>query len=87
MKKFLILLFIFASINCFSQFSKTHYIPPLSGSNSIAAQEQYLYISTPSLTPVKVKINAIGVGITNVTVSQNNPYVYTIDKRVVTGES
>ena len=78
MKKFLILLFIFASINCFSQFSKTHYIPPLSGSNSIAAQEQYLYISTPSLTPVKVKINAIGVGITNVTVSQNNPYVYTI---------
>ena len=78
MKKFLILLFIFASLNCFSQFSKTHYIPPLSGSNSIAAQEQYLYISTPSLTPVKVKINAIGVGITNVTVSQNNPYVYTI---------
>ena len=78
MKKIFILLFVLSSINCFSQFSKTHYIPPLSDSNSIAAQEQYLYISTPSLTPVKVKINAIGVGITNVTVSQNNPYVYTI---------
>ena len=78
MKKTTLFFFIFISLSCFAQFSKTHYIPPLSGSNSIAAQEQYLYISTPSLTPVKVKINAIGVGITNVTVSQNSPYVYTI---------
>ena len=78
MKKIGLFLFIFLSIGCFAQFSKTHYIPPLSGSNSVAAQEQYLYISTPSLTPVKVKINAIGVGITNATVSQNSPYVYSI---------
>ena len=78
MKKIGLFLFLFLSINCFAQFSKSHYIPPLSGSNSVAAQEQYLYISTPSLTPVKVKINAIGVGITNATVSQNSPYVYTI---------
>ncbi len=78
MKKIVLFLFIFLSIGCFAQFSKTHYIPPLSGSNSVAAQEQYLYISTPSLTPVKVKINAIGVGITNATVSQNSPYVYSI---------
>lgn len=78
MKKIVLLLFIFLSISCFAQFSKTHYIPPLSGSNSLAAQEQYLYISTPSLTPVKVKINAIGVKITNILVSQNTPYVYTV---------
>ena len=78
MKKIALFLFIFISINCFAQFSKTHYIPPLSGSNSVAAQEQYLYISTPSLTPVKVKINAIGIGITNVSVSQNSPYIYSI---------
>ena len=60
-----------------AQFSKTHYIPPLSGSttNGALAQEQYLYISTPSINPVNVKINAIGVGITNVSVSQNSPYV------------
>ena len=77
MKKILILFFVFVSINCLAQFSKTHYIPPLSGSttNSVLAQEQYLYISTPSITPVNVKINAIGVGITNVSVSQNSPYV------------
>ena len=78
MKKIGLLLFILLSINCFAQFSKTHYIPPLSGSSSVPAQEQYLYISTPSLTPVKVKIIAIGVGITNATVSQNSPYVYSI---------
>ena len=78
MKKNVILFFIIISTSCFAQFSKTHYIPPLSGSNSVAAQEQYLYISTPSLTPVKVKINAIGVGITNATVSQNSPYVYSV---------
>lgn len=78
MKKILFLLITLFSISCFAQFSKTHYIPPLSGSNSVPAQEQYLYISTPSLTPVKVKINAIGVGITNVTVSQNSPHVYPI---------
>jgi gliding motility-associated-like protein len=79
MKKTLLIFFIFLSISCFAQFSKTHYIPPLSGSNSVTAQEQYLYISTPSVTPVNVKINAIGVGITNVTVSQNSPKEYYIN--------
>ena len=78
MKKLFLIFFTFLSISCIAQFSKTHYIPPLSGSNLVPAQEQYLYISTPSLTPVKVKINAIGVGITNATVSQNSPYVYSI---------
>ena len=78
MKKIALFILLFISISCLAQFSKTHYIPPLSGSNSIAAQDQYLYISTPSLTPVKVKIDAIGVGVTTVTVSQNNPYVYSI---------
>ncbi len=75
MKKIALFLFVFLSISCFAQFSKTHYIPPLSGSSSVGALEHYLYISTPSETPVKVKINAIGVGFTTVTVSQNNPYV------------
>lgn len=75
MKKIALFLFSFLSISCFAQFSKTHYIPPLSGSSSVPALEHYLYISTPSLTPVKVKINAIGVGFITVTVSQNNPYV------------
>ncbi|TDE07638.1 T9SS type B sorting domain-containing protein [Flavobacterium sandaracinum] len=78
MKKTLLIFFIFLSISCFAQFSKTHYIPPLSGSNSVAAQDQYLYISTPSFIPVKVKINALGVGITEIIVSKNSPVEYNV---------
>lgn len=78
MKKTLLIFFTFLSISCFAQFSKTHYIPPLSGSDQIAAQDQFLYISTPSITPVKVKINAIGVGITEIIVSKNLPVEYSI---------
>jgi gliding motility-associated-like protein len=78
MKKTLLFVFTFLSISCFAQFSKTHYIPPLSGSNSVLAQDQYLYISTPSVTPVKVKINAIGDGITEIIVSKNDPKEYII---------
>ena len=76
MKKTFLILFTLLSLSCFAQLSKTHYIPPLSGSTTsgVLAKEQYLYISTPSITPVNVKINAIGVGITNVSVSQNSPY-------------
>jgi gliding motility-associated-like protein len=81
MKNTLFIFFTFISISCFAQFSKTHYIPPLSSGNSLSVtpQEQYIYISTPSITPVNVKINAIGVGITNVTVSQNDPREYYIN--------
>jgi len=77
MKKIVLFLFVFTSISCFAQFSKTHYIPPVSGSNSVSAQDQFLYISTPSLTDVKVKITAIGIvgGITDVKVSKSSPYV------------
>ncbi len=78
MKKTLLLLTILLSISCFAQFSKTHYIPPLSGSDQVSAQDQYLYLSTPSVTPVKVKINALGVGITTVQVSKNTPYIYNV---------
>lgn len=78
MKKSSLFLFIFISFNCLAQFSKTHYIAPMSGSSIVVAQEQYLYISTPSVTAIKVNINAIGSGTTTVSVSQNSPYVYFI---------
>lgn len=71
----LILLFTF---NCFSQFSKTHYIPPLSGSTSVISEEQYMYISTPNLNPVNFRIIEIGGATILGTVSRNSPYVYTI---------
>jgi gliding motility-associated-like protein len=76
MKKTLYVLFTFISISSFAQFSKTHYIPPLSGSDNQAAQEQFLYISTPSITPVNFKINQLGGAMILGTVSQSNPYIF-----------
>lgn len=60
------------------QFSKTHYIPPLSAANSVAAQEQFLYISTPSEVPVSFVIKRIGATSVSGTVSREIPYVYNI---------
>ena len=78
-KRLLYLLFVLLfSINCFSQFSKTHYIPPLSGSSSLQSEEQYIYISTPNLTPVNFRIIELGGNTILGTVSRNVPYVYNV---------
>lgn len=66
------------SVNCYSQFSKTHYIPPVSGSENVPAEEQYLYISTPSITPVDFTIKQIGGTTISGVVSRDIPYVYNI---------
>jgi gliding motility-associated-like protein len=80
MKKNYLLCLLLLTFSCFAQFSKTHYIPPLSASNSTSssAQEQYLYISTPNVTPVNFKIIALGGSVTYGTVSKNAPYVFNI---------
>ncbi len=59
-----------------AQFSKTHYLPPLSSSQDMPINEKYLYISTPSITPVQFTIKQLGS--TNVigTVSRDNPYIF-----------
>ncbi|SHG95398.1 gliding motility-associated C-terminal domain-containing protein [Flavobacterium fluvii] len=77
MKKILILFFVFATINCFPQFSKTHYIPPITAQNGLPA-DHYLYISTPNTTNVNFKIIEIGGAIITGVVSNNTPYVYSI---------
>lgn len=78
MKKNYLVCLLLLSFSCFAQFSKTHYIPPLSASNntSSSAQQQYLYISTPNVAPVNFKIIEIGGNIINATVSKSAPYVY-----------
>lgn len=76
-KKLLYLLFVlFFTFNCFSQFSKTHYIPPLSNSDLVPIGNQYLYISTPSTTPVNFSLKEIGGNTINATVSRDSPFVY-----------
>ncbi|MDR7371237.1 T9SS type B sorting domain-containing protein [Flavobacterium aquidurense] len=78
MKKTLhFLLILFYTLNCFSQFSKTHYIPPLTSVTGLAG-DQYLYISTPSLTNVNFKIIANGGSVITGTVNSNSPYQYYI---------
>jgi hypothetical protein len=66
------------SLNCYSQFSKTHYIPPLSGATSVTSEDQYIYISTPNVIPVNFRINQIGGTTILGTVSRDVPYVYNV---------
>jgi gliding motility-associated-like protein len=76
MKKTLLLVFLIISYHCFPQFSKTHYIPPISGTIEQPIQLQHIYISSPSTTPVNFQITPIGGTPINGTVSRNAPYVY-----------
>ncbi|AWI26065.1 T9SS type B sorting domain-containing protein [Flavobacterium pallidum] len=78
MKKVLFFLCLLLAANCFSQFSKTHYIPPLSNSDAQEPQGQFMYISCPSLTPVNFRIIALGGEVVNGTVTRDNPYVFNI---------
>ncbi|MFV8325465.1 T9SS type B sorting domain-containing protein [Flavobacterium sp. ZS1P14] len=77
MKKKLLLFFIFLSIGCFAQFSKTHYIPPLTCATNLAG-DHYLYISTPSTIDVNFKIIANGGSIITGVVNKSTPYIYSI---------
>lgn len=72
------LFFIFLSINCFAQFSKTHYIPPLTASSNSIVNDHYLYISTPNINNVNFKIIENGGNVIIGVVSKNTPYVYSI---------
>ncbi|RDI57569.1 T9SS type B sorting domain-containing protein [Flavobacterium glaciei] len=77
MKKTLLLLITLFSISCYSQFSKTHYIPPLTCATNLAG-DQYLYISTPSTSNVNFKILANDGSITSGVVKNTDPYIYSI---------
>jgi len=74
MKKTALHLILFFSITTFSQFSKTHYIPPLSNSDNQEPQGQFMYISCPSITPISFRIIQIGGTTINGTVSRDFPY-------------
>lgn len=78
MKKLYLLFFLLLTFGSFAQFSKIHYIPPLSGTNDVSgsAQEQFLYISTPTVTPVNFRIIQLGGATISATVSKSTPYVF-----------
>jgi len=76
MKKIPLLFLFFLSLNCIAQFSKTHYIPPLTYASSVAPGDQYIYISTPSTTPISFTLTPIGGTPITGTVSRDNPKSY-----------
>lgn len=79
MKKIASVLFLLASIIASAQFSKTHYIPPLSNADAMPIASQFMYISTPSLTPINFQLKEIGGDIINATVSRDAPFVYDLN--------
>ena len=66
--------------NTFAQYSKSHYIPPITttGNGSANPLDQYLYISTPSETPVNVIIKPMGGTEISGTASNSDPWEYYI---------
>lgn len=78
--KALLLLMVLLAWQGYGQFSKTHYLPPLSGSDNpgSSAQEQYIYISTPNVNPVNFVIKRLGGTNVSGTVSKLTPYVYNV---------
>jgi len=76
-KKLLYLLIIvFVGFSVHGQFSKTHYIPPLSNSSSMIIGNKFIYISTPSINPINVQLKEIGGNTINASVSRDAPFVY-----------
>ena len=84
MKKNVLILFIFITTGCFAQFSKTHYIPPLTAASANMVNDHYLYISTPNLNNVNFKIIENGGAIITGKVSNSNPYIYSIGSGINT---
>ena len=84
MKKIILVLFTFISLSVFAQFSKTHYIPPLTAASNNFPGDHYLYISTPSVNNVKLEITALGGATIAVTVNNSNPYTYSIGEGIST---
>ncbi len=80
MKKIVTLYFVLISLSGFAQLSKTHYIPPITSSNEEYSkpEEQFLYISTPSVNTVNFKIKQLGSSTIEAFVSRNLPYILNI---------
>ncbi|MDA8588836.1 T9SS type B sorting domain-containing protein [Flavobacteriaceae bacterium] len=75
------LLLVFSGTSLLSQISKTHYIPPIaySGIGSSVPQQQYIYLSTPSINPVKYTIQEIGGSVVRQDeIDNSNPYRYDV---------
>ncbi|MBV1888046.1 MAG: T9SS type B sorting domain-containing protein [Urechidicola sp.] len=83
-KGILCLLTVCVAFEATAQFSKTHYIPPITAHDTHKTslpKEQYLYISTPSTTSFNVKITPVGGAPENFTISNGSPIEYAIREK------
>lgn len=83
-KGILCLFMVCFGLEAAAQFSKTHYIPPITAHfehRTSLPKEQYLYISTPSATAFNVKITPVGGTPVNLTISNTAPIEYVIRER------
>ena len=55
MKNLFSFIFLFFVVTSQAQFSKTHYLPPITAQSSVV-EDHYIYISTPNTTNVPFKI-------------------------------
>ncbi|OYU84151.1 MAG: gliding motility protein [Flavobacterium sp. BFFFF2] len=78
MKQLLVCMALFWAFCLNAQFSKTHYIPPVSHADAQEPQGQSLYISCPSITPINFILKPIGGTPITGTVSRDIPFVYDI---------
>ena len=80
LRVFLITVMVLGFQNSLAQYSKSHYIPPITTTGNGAANplDQYLYISTPSETPVNVVIKPMGGTETSGTASNTDPWEFYI---------
>ncbi|MGL2993965.1 T9SS type B sorting domain-containing protein [Flavobacterium sp. TSSA_36] len=79
MKKIIPLLLLLLIAKTHAQFSKTHYIAPLTAQTGVA-EDQYIYISTPNTKDVLFKIIENGGNVITGVVNNLNPYRYYIGR-------
>lgn len=77
MKNLLTIFFLFLISTVQAQFSKTHYLPPITAQSGVV-EDHYIYISTPNTTNVPFKIIENGGTVISGVVNNLNPYRYFI---------
>lgn len=77
MKKISTLLLLFLVASTQAQFSKTHYLPPITAQTNVV-EDHYIYISTPNTNNVAFRIIENGGNVITGTVNNTTPYRYYI---------
>jgi gliding motility-associated-like protein len=81
---FVVVVFLCLSSSLFGQLSKVHYIPPISITSYVSnsfPEDQFIYISTPSVDDITYVIKPIGVAAADYiygTVSNNSPATFDV---------